>query len=169
MGARRPGPLPGRCPTTRVDFDMSLEASPLKSTFRSTFDLSPQSARVAFNATFVPASANSVAVAVDYRITTGARNVAASGPLTVTRTPDGDSLSGTITVRIDGRGFATITFGGTGPTFQGPAGRPLTADELELLEQLYTVPQDILEAFENAVKPLELWFRTGERVAGLRG
>src|SRR5207247_3534863 len=93
---------------TRVDFDMSLEASPLKSTFRSTFDLSPQSARVAFNVTFVPASANSVAVAVDYRITTGARNVAASGALTVTRTPDGDSLSRPRPVPLGGRRLQRI-------------------------------------------------------------
>jgi len=143
---------------TRVDFTMSLDASSTKTTFNSVFDVGPQGVHITFDATMVPRSPSTLTVAVDFHMSSRSETVTASGPLTVTSSGSGDTVSGTLGVQVNGRDFATITLAGSQATFQGAGGQPLSPEDLQALKQLYEVPQDVLAALENAVTPVEVAF-----------
>ncbi len=141
---------------TRVDFTISLDVNPLQAKFTSTFDVSPQQAHITLVATVEPAGSGTYAVTIDFRLATGSQTVTARGPVTVTQVPGAVAVRGTLTVQVNGNDFASITLTDAGATFQGVGGRPLSADELRTLQQLYAVPQDVLAALENAMMPVDV-------------
>jgi hypothetical protein len=63
--------------------------------------------------------------------------------------------SGTLDVEVNGNLFATITMAPeVEPVFTGADGQPLTADELEALQNIFLVVTGGLDFFEDLLDPV---------------
>ncbi len=151
---------------TRVDFSVSISASESASsatvTFNSTVDVAAKSIHIVFKVTLNSSSTSSsttLTFTPDFTLTIGTETVTATGTVTVTVTQTGETVSGTITVKVNGGDFATIAISTTGtPTPTCASGRQCTQDEKNALEKIFDVPTEILTGIEELFKPGELIF-----------
>jgi hypothetical protein len=68
------------------------------------------------------------------------------------------ATGGTITVRINGDVFATITASGTGePVIEGADGQPLTTDEAAALQNIFMLTGEAFISFDAMLIPVGMF------------
>lgn len=82
-------------------------------------------------------------------------SLAMSGPNgTVSMVGSFTQAGGTITVRVNGDHYATITASGTEPAITGADGQPLTDQDAEALEGIYQLTGEAFTSFDAMIMPV---------------
>lgn len=139
----------------RLDFDISFSASQTETSADvsadATFDLANSSISLELHddAHF---SGNSWTFSRDFRFHRPGEVVTVVGTLTVTETaPDTFTISGQVTIRINGGVFVTITISNDGVT----TSRELTEEEQAVVLYLLDALEDVWDSIEDFFDPLD--------------
>jgi len=136
----------------RLDFNCPVTVTATSVTLDIAFDVNADNAHVRETLTVTPIQPSGLGLDIDFTLQFGNEVVTLTGADTAT----GVSESGSLTVRVNGGLYATITITNGEPTFLGAAGQPLTADDLTALNALFNAIWDALGHFDDLITPTGL-------------
>ncbi len=80
---------------------------------------------------------------------------------TVSMSGQFSQTGGTVTVRTNGELFATIVSSGTGPAITGADGQPLSPEDAEALQNIFSLTGEAFVAFDAMVLPVGVFIAAG--------
>jgi len=125
--------------TTRLDLTATLNAGANSLTTQTTVDVAALAVHITETASV--SGTASVVIATDLSVTSGGQTVRANGSVTIDTATA--ALSGSDSVTVDGRAFATITVQNTGLGYVGAPGVTLTAADQAALRSLFETSVDV--------------------------
>jgi hypothetical protein len=137
--------------TRRLDFHCSLTFNATSAAFDIAFDVNAENAHVRLKLTLTQPTATTLRIGVDFRLQFGSEVVTVTGTDTID-TGTG-SETGTLTVRVNGGVYATITITDNNVSYTGGGGQQLTGDDLTALQAIFAAINDVLDGFDALLAP----------------
>ncbi len=128
--------------THRLDFNVTTTENQNSVTFDIRFDVNAQNAHVQQQLTITAPSASTLRVAIIFRLQFGSEVVTVTGTDTVDFTAQTESA--TLTVRVNGGLYATVTVSNGDVNYSGGGGQQLTADDLTALNAIVNAIGQVL-------------------------
>lgn len=141
----------------RLDFDIAFSASGTETTADvsadAMFDVANSGVSLEVHDD-AHVTATAISFSRDFRLHRPGEVVTLVGEVTITQTaPDSFTISGTVTIRINGGVFVTITFNNDGVT----PSRELTEQEQQVVLHLLEAVEHVWDAIEDFFDPLNLF------------
>lgn len=137
--------------THRLDFACAVSATSSSVTFDLRFDVNAEDAHARLQLTLSQLNANTLQLTVNFRLQFGTEVITVAG--TDTLHTDTNVESGTLTVRVNGGIYATITISNSGVSFTGGGGQALTPDDVTALNAIFDAINGLLGRFEALIAP----------------
>jgi hypothetical protein len=136
----------------RLDFNCPVTLTSTSATLDIAFDVNAENAHVRLQLTVTPIQTSGLRLDIDFSLQFGGEVVTLTGTDTVTDAGE----SGSLTVRVNGGLYATITITNGETSFTGGGGQQLTADDLTALNALFNAFGEVLEHFDDLITPTGL-------------
>ncbi|HEY3221059.1 MAG TPA: hypothetical protein VGJ80_10025 [Gemmatimonadales bacterium] len=142
--------------TRRLDLSIAFDGNDTNSSVDIRFDLNAENAHIRLTETVVTLSDSSFRLTMDTRVQLGSEVIATAGSATVTVSGTSFTVTGTYTVTVNGRDYATITQSGDGTVvaYRYAGGRDLTSDEIAALNAVFSAVSDLLIRMFDLLLPV---------------